>query len=326
MAKILVVSHRAAPFPGGTEEYTANISIELYNRGHEVTLLAHEHQGNDYFPGNIQVTNDYNILLQKWDLILVHGCDCISQNITLMNSSVIKSPICYMIIKPSESDFAMHGMKHSKYLAYSTSMDLRHIKFHGHESKARRIRHGIVPSRIIRPKDDTPDFTYVSAGGYYPHKKMSELSDAWNKFGPHGMVGFELVMHGYADDPSKPETTWTTEVNLGKTQLEVMDDIANSHGYIMNSSEEGFGLVLLEAMLNKVPVYARNIAGAKDMFPYVMTYETEEQLFQIIKQYENLNSDQKSVIIQRNYEYVMSNHTIIQTVNDIEDILMEENN
>jgi len=318
MSKILFVVHRYAPFPGGSEYYVRDIAEEMVKRGHDVTVLAHEHQGD---LNRVKVTNDYNILNQKFLMIIVHGCDCVSQNVVLANAAVIRSPICYMIIKPSMSLTAQHGMKYAKYLAYSTSMDLEHIKSFGKEDKARRIRHGIVVENSLGEdiKNWEADTFYVSAGGFYPHKGMRALADAFDKMGPEGT---NLELFGYADGDipgSDRVKAW-----LGLDRQSVLNAIKYSKGYILNSYDEGFGLVLLEAMINKVPCYARNIAGAKDMKPFVMTYENETELFEVIKEFEALPETTKQGIIERNYEYVMSNRTIKQTCNDIEDILAEE--
>lgn len=319
MSRILFVVHRYAPFPGGSEYYTRDMAEEMRKRGHSVTVLAHEHQGD---LNGVHVTNDYNILNQKWLMIIVHGCDCVSQNVVLANAAIIRSPICYMIIKPSLSLTAQHGMKYAKYLAYSTSMDLEHIKsLYPDALKARRIRHGIVVENSESAIDTEwiHDPYYVSAGGFYPHKGMRALADAFDTYGPEGT---NLELFGYADGDipgSDRVKSW-----LGLDRESVLKAIANSRGYILNSYEEGFGLVLLEAMINKVPCYARNIAGAKDMKPYVMTYENEVDLFEVIKGFEALPEASKQSIIERNYEYVMANHTIVQTCNDIEDILAEE--
>jgi len=320
MSKILFVVHRYAPFPGGSEYYVRDMSEEMVKRGHDVTVLAHEHQGD---LNGVKVTNDYQTVLnQKWFLIIVHGCDVISQNIVLANAAVIRSPICYMIIKPSMSLTAVHGMKYAKYLAYSTTMDLDHIKnLITTEQKARRVRHGIVVEDSIGAVEEywEPDPYYVSAGGFYPHKGMDALASAFEYYVPEGTT---LELFGYADG-NKPSSS-RVKSWLGMSKKDVLTAMRYSKGYILNSYEEGFGLVLLEAMLNKIPVYARNIAGAKDMKPHVITYETEEELFRLITAYEALTNDEKQAIIERNYNYVMSNHTIVQTCNDLEDILAEE--
>lgn len=310
--KILFVVHRYYPFPGGSEYYVRDMAIEMNRRGYQVHVLAHEHRGDQEM---IHVTNDYNVLLQNWDMIFIHGCDCISQNIALQNLHLIKSPVCYMIIKPSNSDTAIHGLKYADVLAYSTTMDIKHIAANGDQLKARRIRHGIPRSslKIVNAGD-----AYVSAGGFYPHKGMTELAQYFN----NAMFTRKLELYGYADGdkPNYPNVTST----LGLSKDEVLEKIAGAKGYILNSREEGFGLVLLEAMYNNVPVYARRIAGAKDMEKYVMAYDHIDELSNMINTYEALTPDEKFAILRRNHDYVNTNHTIMQTCNDIEDIIEEK--
>jgi hypothetical protein len=113
-------------------------------RNHDVTVLAHEHKGDQ---NGVKVSNDYNsILNQKWDLIVVHGGDVISQNIIHANAFAINkhSPVAYMIIKPSNSDVCKNGLKHHRFITYSTSADIDFLKNKNLLNKARRIRHGIV--------------------------------------------------------------------------------------------------------------------------------------------------------------------------------------
>lgn len=176
MAKLLYVVHRYVPFPGGSEYYVRDMAEESLRRGHDVTVLAHEHKGDQ---NGVKVTNDYQRLAEKWDLIIVHGGDVISQNIVHVNATQIRSPVCYMLIKPSDSDVCSHGLKYHKIIAYSTSADIEFIKRHGVQARARRIRHGIVPEQTIREKQKMPTYTYVSAGGFYPHKAMVPLAEAF---------------------------------------------------------------------------------------------------------------------------------------------------
>ncbi len=310
--RVLFVVHRYYPFPGGSEYYVRDMATELRYRGYDVHVLAHEHKGDQEL---VHVTNDYNVLLHDWDMIVIHGCDCISQNIALQNLHLIKSPVCYMIIKPSQSATAAHGMNYADVLAYSTSMDLRHIQEFGVESKARRIRHGIPSNSFLL---SAPIDAYVSAGGFYPHKGMTELAQYFNS----NLFPRKLELYGYADG-DKPNYPNVTSI-LGLSKEEVLLKIAGARGYILNSKEEGFGLVLLEAMYNFVPVYARRVAGAKDMEKYVMTYDHIDELSELINKYESLPEHEKSAILRRNHDYVSSNHTIRQTINDLEDIIEEK--
>lgn len=313
MPRLLYVVHRYAPFPGGSEYYVRDMAEETLSRGHDVTVLAHEHQGNQ---NGVNVTNDYQILNQKWDLIVVHGGDCISQNIIHFNAAQIRSPVLYMIIKPSESDICLHALQNHRFIGVSTSMDIDHCKKWNVHSKIRRVRHGIVPERTVSPKllKHNDKLIFVSAGGYYPHKAMMPLAAAFEKA---EIPNAELHLYGYGEG-QRPQQTDRVKVNFGSSKEDVMKAIANANAYIMNSYEEGFGLVLLEVMMNKTSWYARNIAGAYDMKKYGKVYDTEDQLIQMLRDHNSVDKD-----INDAYNYVMSNHTIMDTVGDIEDILLE---
>lgn len=312
--RVLFVVHRYVPYPGGSEYYVRDMAEECKRRGHYVTVLAHQHQGDQ---NGITVTNDYQTVLnQPWGLIIVHGGDCISQNILHINSSEIKSPVLYLIVKPSDSDVCIQGLKGHRLLGYSTSMDVEHLKKHDVLNKGRRIRHGIVQERHMRftskPKKKT---IFVSAGGFWAHKAMGPLAEAFEKA---KIPNAELHLYGYGEEHLMPKETKKVKCFFGKSKTDVLLAISAADAYIMNSYEEGFGLVLLESMMNKTPWYARNIAGAKDMCYHGTVYDTEEELMELLR---NHNRDDKK--IEDAYNYVMTNHTIQDTVNDIEDIMME---
>jgi glycosyltransferase involved in cell wall biosynthesis len=308
MSKILFVVHRYVPYAGGSEYYVRDMAEECLKRHHDVTVLAHENQGDQ---NGVKVTDNYNALMDKWDLIIVHGADVSSQTITHVNAFSIKSPVVYMLIKPSESAEALNGMKHHRFISYSTSMDIEHLRNHQYLYKGRRIRHGVVPEQTIAQPNVYAQPTYVSAGGFYPHKGMLALAEAFENSNIKG----QLHLYGYIDGPM-PKQTDKVKVFLGQSKYNVMCAIAGAEGYIMNSYEEGFGLVLLEAMMNKTPWYARNIAGAADMKKYGHVYENERQLIELLSKPLDTKTEDA-------YNYVMANHTIHDTVNDIEDILME---
>ena len=141
--RLLFVVHRYYPFPGGSEYYVRDMAEEMLKRKHDVTVLAHEHQGDQ---NGVKVSNDYNTILnQKWDLIIVHGGDVISQNVIHTYAEQMKSPVLYLIIKPSESEICIQGLKQHRFIGYGTSMDIEHIKKFKQQHKARRVRYGIVP-------------------------------------------------------------------------------------------------------------------------------------------------------------------------------------
>jgi glycosyltransferase involved in cell wall biosynthesis len=303
--------HRYAPFPGGSEVNVQNMAEEMLRRGHDVTVIAHSHQGD---LNGIKVTNEYNLLTQKWDLIVVHGGDVISQDIVHRNAALLKSPILYLIIKPSDSMHCAHGMRNHNFLGYGTSMDIDHIKKYGVVDKARRVRYGIKPELTIKEKHLSEKTIFVSAGGYYPHKAMIPLAEEFEKA---NIPNAELHLYGYGEGPM-PKPSSKVVVHFGEEKDKVMQAIANADAYIMNSYEEGFGLVLLESMFNKTPWFARDIAGAHDMKKYGTVYKTEKELMDHLKKF--VRNDKK---VEDAYNYVMANHTIHDTGNDLEDILVE---
>ena len=67
-------------------------------------------------------------------------------------------------------------------------------------------------------------------------------------------------------------------------------------------------------MINETPWISRNIAGAKLLSKFGTVYETEDELIKILKHWRPSNTDAA-------FEYVISNHLIKNTVDDIENIL-----
>jgi glycosyltransferase involved in cell wall biosynthesis len=314
--KVLFVVHRYAPFPGGSEYYVQNMAEEMLKRQHEVFVLAHEHQG-EY--NGVKVSNDYQqVLNQRWDLIVVHGGDCISQNIIHANAGPLlenKQNVLYLIVKPSDSPICVNGLRQHRFLGYSTSMDVEHLRKYDVEEKGRRIRHGIPPLQYMRAKKDYDKLTFVSAGGFWEHKAMTPLAEAFTKA---NIPNAELHLYGYGEQHLMPTDTHNVKCFFGKSKTDILFAIGEADAYILNSYEEGFGLVLLEAMMNRTPWYARAIAGAKDMCYYGTTYQNEQELMELLRNYE-YNDCQ----VEDAYNYVMCNHTIQDTCNDIEDVLLE---
>jgi glycosyltransferase involved in cell wall biosynthesis len=93
---------------------------------------------------------------------------------------------------------------------------------------------------------------------------------------------------------------------------DVKDAIRDADCYVMNSDSEGFGLVILEAMLNETPWIARNIAGARLLSKYGTVYDTEDQLVDVLRNWKRDNA-----IVKQANKYVIENHLIQNTVNDI---------
>ena len=318
--KILFVVHRYAPFPGGSETNVKNMAEEMVRRGYEVTVCAYTHQGD---LNGVAVTSDHSMVFSdRWDLIIVHGGDVNSQNFAHDNYSMIKAPVLYLIIKPSESEVCMKGLLNHKYIGYGTSFDQELIKKYKLENKAWYIRYGLPVSDTVFPVENAvlnkPEGAkiFVSIGGYAPHKKMRELSEAFIKA---DIPNAHLLTFGYSEG-DYPVPNERIQAYLNQPKSVVMAIVAQADALIMNSSEEGYGLVLLEAMMNKTPWLARDIAGAHDLKQFGKTYNTEDELIEMLR-----NFDRSQFDIEKSYEYAMKNHTIEVCVNDIERVINEHN-
>jgi glycosyltransferase involved in cell wall biosynthesis len=348
--KILLVVHRYAPFPGGSEIYVRNIAEELRERGHDVTVLAQTHDPEVLKAGNyngVKVTNDHNVLIrERWDLIVVHGGDVSSQNVVHLHADKIHSPVLYLIVKPSESDVCVRGLKLHPYLGVSTFEDWEHCQKFGVLNKTRPVRHGIRLSEsigmkgggdyrtswhITNPEDIWKPISYkatpikiVSVGGFWPHKGMQELATTFSEiFPPEKRPHVSLHLYGYDCPHLAPIETDNIKVHYGLPHDKIINAIASADLYVMNSTEEGFGLVLLEAMVNRVPWAARNIAGARLMREHGIVYDDGAALKEVLSSV--LEKKWNEQDIEAAYDYVVANHLIRNTVDDIMAILKEAN-
>jgi len=84
----------------------------------------------------------------------------------------------------------------------------------------------------------------------------------------------------------------------------------------MHSNQEGFGLVILESMLNETPWISRQIAGAAMLNKFGQTYQTDSQLINLLKNFDATTYDTAAA-----KEYILDNHTIRSTVDDIEAVV-----
>ncbi len=314
MAKICFVVHRYAPFPGGSEYYVQQMAEECVQRHHDVTVLAGEHKGH---LNGVRLTSDANDLLNK-DLIVVHGGDVNVQNFVLTNAKQINSPILYMLIKPSESNICLQALQDVKFIGCSAPEDWEHVKKFGVESKSHKVIHGISPNDCIGelgkfkdkyniPKDKK---MFLSCGGYWPNKKMIELAAAFNKANLKDAI---LVTTGYDNRfDIMPKASENVIPLMVEDPKDIKNAIADADCYIMNSDAEGFGLVILESMINKTPWISRNIAGAKLLAQFGEVYETEEELIPLLQ---NFTKNEEK--IEKSYQYVIKNNLIANTVNDI---------
>ena len=317
MKKILFVVHRYPPFPGGSENYVRDMAEEVVRRGHEAVVLTGEHKGDR---NGVKVTSNAEILGQKWDLIVVHGGDVGVQDFVLNRSHAIAeiSPMLFMLIIPSESETYKHACEHVQYIGCSAPEDWDWIKKKGLEKKAKRISHGIDE----RSSTGMPGFRekygiktelmFLSCGGYWPNKAMHELVDTFNQVGRWDIT---LVLTGYDNRYGlMPRESEYVRPLMIDDRNDVMSAIRESDLYIMHSHREGFGLVLLESMLNHTPWASRNIAGGRLMSNFGFTYDKDEELLKYMRKYKTLRNTIRS---ENAYEYVIHNHLIRHTVDDI---------
>ena len=317
MKKILYVVHRYAPYPGGSENYVRDMAEETLGRGHEVAVFTVEHKG-DW--NGVRVSGDPQILLENWDLIVVHG-DASAQNIVHMNSHIIPSDILYMIIRPVATEICLRALYNSKYIGCSSLADWDHVKKYNVLDKAVEIRHGIDPKISVGKPGFKEKYgiktnkMFLSAGGFWQNKAFDELVDSFNK---SNLTDTTLVLTGY-DNRSNlmPAATEFVKPFLIDDRDDVLSAISEASLYILNSYEEGFGLVLLESMLNNTPWAAKNIAGAATMREYGFVYNTQDQLIEYMKNFNRLGL----ISSDKTYDYVVNNRMISNTVDDIMRIL-----
>ena len=314
--KLLFVVHRYAPFPGGSEYYVQAMTEEALSRGHEVTVFAGEHQG-DY--NGVHVTSDPQILGWPWDLIVVHGGDVGLQNFVLSNATRIPSPILYMLILPSSSDVCGTALKECAYLGWSTPDDINHIRKHGQNDKAKRVRHGIKLNESLgkpgfKQKYGINKRMFLSCGGYWPNKKMRELAEVFKRAELEDTV---LVTCGYDNRMDlMPAASDNILPLLIDDKADVLSAISEADCYLMHSNQEGFGLVILESMLNSTPWISRQIAGAAMLNKFGQTYQTDGQLINLLKNFDPIVYDLPAA-----KQYILDNHTISSTVDDIEAVI-----
>ena len=157
------------------------------------------------------------------------------------------------------------------------------------------------------PKDKK---MFLSCGGYWPNKKMIELAAAFNKANLKDAI---LVTTGYDNRfDIMPKASENVIPLMVEDPKDIKNAIADADCYIMNSDAEGFGLVILESMINKTPWISRNIAGAKLLAQFGKVYETEEELIPLLQ---NFTKNEEK--IEKSYQYVIKNNLIANTVDDI---------
>lgn len=314
--KLLYVVHRYAPYPGGSEVYVQWMAEESLRRGHDVAVFAGIHQG-DY--NGVRLSSDASILLLDWDMIIVHGGDVNVQNFVLSNANRIPSPILYLTILPSDSDVCVKALHDCAWIGCSTPADRRHCEKHGVKDKIATVRHGIrwqdcLGQSGFKAKHGIKGRMFLSCGGYWPNKAMRELADL---FEAAEIPDATLVLTGY-DNHMKlmPDARPGIVPLLIDDRQEVLSAMHDADCLLMHSHQEGFGLVLLESMLNQTPWIARRIAGAELLENHGKVYESDAELVSHLRRFDRSLFDIKSA-----YKCVADDHLISNTVDDIEHVI-----
>ena len=314
MSRLLFVVHRYAPYPGGSEYNVQRLAEEALRRGHGVTVLADTHLG-DY--RGVRVTSDRRIMREPFDLIIVHG-DLAPQRAVLAKAHRLLSPVLFLLVEPKTRDHVLQGMHHATFLGWGTSFDLDHIRRFGHSLKAMRCRYGVPASAEGRPGFKATfgiptSRMYLSTGGFWPRKGMEELTRAFLQSCPPDTT---LVLMGYDLRRGVPDGAPGVRVVVSPEHQIVLDAMSEADLYVMNSRSEGFGLVLLEAMLNQTPWAARDIAGAHDLQSYGTVYASYEDLVRLLASF-----TPDPVQVARARERVFTHHLVEHAFDDIEVLL-----
>ena len=318
---LLFIVHRYPPFPGGSEYYVRDMAQAAIAAGHKASVLTGQHEGDR---NGVHVTSNGNILTQPFDLIIVHGADVAVQDFVLKNAAKIPSPILYLLILPSETPIALQALKDVKWIGCSTPADWAHVKQHGVEHKAMQVRHGIRASECTgqsgfrESHTITTPYMFISCGGYWPHKKMRELTELFHQT---GRTDTTLVLTGYDNRAgAMPPPSQFVKPLLIDDKQQVMNAMSEADLLILHSEKEGFGLVLLEAMLNKTPWAARHIAGAAALNEsgqhYGFTYQNDAKLLHFMRDFKRNVGH-----VNEAYQYVTNTHLIEHTLSDILKIL-----
>jgi glycosyltransferase involved in cell wall biosynthesis len=289
--KLLFVVHRYAPYPGGSEYNVQRLAEEALRQGHDVTVLSDTHCGD---LNGVKVTSDRTILVDpanRWDMIFVHG-SCSTQDVVHHNAEIISSisPIYYLIVEPPKNAVCWEkGMKYAKWIGIGTEADWDFVDGKGFADKAAQFFYGIDSAATGQPGfkasigiPDT-DIMYLSVGGFWPHKRHSELAEVFRQVNPPNT---HLVLMGYDNQHGRaPTSSENVHVFMDAAPHDIYDAMFESDLYILNSESEGYGLVLLEAMLNCTPWIATDIAAAHDLghLGYGITYTTPDELAALLQ-------------------------------------------
>lgn len=312
--RLCYVVHRYAPWPGGSETYVQSLAQESARRDHDSWVFTSHHDGDR---DGVYVTNDEALLGEPFDLVVVHGSFRGSPQQVLSVAHRLPSPVLYLLVSHTDRALNRRGLRHASYLGWSTPDDRARLGRRKLMAKAVYVRHGIDADQAVghpgfRARHGIPadKRMFVSAGGYWPNKRMRELAALFETTRTDAI----LVTTGYDDRyrlmPDRSDRVLPLMIDDGR---EVLSAIAEADCYLMHSKDEGFGLTLLEAMLNRTPWIAHAAGGARLLNAFGRVYERDEDLVRLIESFERDESQ-----IEQAHRHVLHNHLVGQAVDDIE--------
>lgn len=310
--KVLFVVHRTFPFNGGSEYNVKVISVGLSEMGCDVTVLT-DNSGGNY--GNVKVVTEREFLFLDYDWVIVHGADMPLQDFALNNISSIPSKTFYWMIYPSFSKSAMNGFYRATKIGWGTTQDLKHLLTLGEQvfRKMKYIRYAIDPRDFetdvdFRRKYDItteriilcPDKNAKEVVEYFNGSRVNDVTLVITSQTPPILKSSQKVRYVYLED-----------------RKDYIAALKSSNLLVHNSKFEGFGIMLLDAMLSKVPWVARNIAGAADMKEYGKVFEGNS-IGWILEAFRTKNINNKTIAA---YEYVSNNRLTKNIVDDFIEFL-----
>lgn len=127
------------------------------------------------------------------------------------------------------------------------------------------VRNPVPIMPVAKRKARGGVFVFGSVGRLHPHKGMAELVQAFRLAFPHETVGLEIIGEG-------PERDAIEQVRQGDERIVLHGNVsaAGFYGgwdcYISAARYEPFGLTLLEAMQQNLPIVATQTQGATEIF------------------------------------------------------------
>lgn len=313
MAKITFVAHRYYPYPGGTENTVRRAAEAMLHAGHEVAVYAGGNKGDQ---NGVKVGFDASLVYSR-DLVVVHGSGVFAQDQILTNIKHIDSPILHWLIRPDDTLAQSRGMFDCALLGWTTKYDVEYAKTKGVDlRKLHYVPHVITDESLgklgFKNKYNIRDRMFLSSGGFWRHKGHQELIDVFEN-NIHMFPDTTLVITGYTgENHGLTHKTNKVKVFYIHDISEVYSAMREADLYIMNSFDEGFGLVIIEAMLNSTPWIARHIAGADSLQHWGKTYIDKDGLLRAMANF----TGQENVEAAR--EYILREHCPAKMVESIE--------